>query len=224
MARIMSQTFEIERPQPVTTPSNRELVIMLCVFFVGFVLLAIRPHDRWDWALENFFPLAQLAAIIIGLRYYRFTRLVYYLLLVYLFVQMWGGHYTYALAPPFNYIRDHFGFARNHYDRVAHFCLGFLLAIPVREILLQYIRCSRRWLHFLVPTILLAVGAFYEFIEWWMSLLVDKGLGDAFLGSQGDIWDSHWDMLLALIGAIVALALFARWHDRQLGIGNRSQE
>lgn len=200
------------------TPSKRELLVLLAIYAIGFTVLAIRPHDRWDWALENFFPLAQLAAVIIAYRYYKFTRLSYYLIFFYLFVQSYGGHYTYALTPPFNWLRDEFGLARNHYDRVAHFMLGFLMGIPIREILLQYVVTSRKWMAFITASIVLAIGAFYEFIEWWVAKLVWPGLGDAFLGTQGDIWDSHWDMFLALVGAILALALFSKIHDRQLGV------
>jgi putative membrane protein len=200
------------------TPSKRELLVLLAIYAIGFTVLAIRPHDRWDWALENFFPLAQLAAVIIAYRYYKFTRLSYYLIFFYLFVQSYGGHYTYALTPPFNWLRDEFGLSRNHYDRVAHFMLGFLMGIPIREILLQYVVTSRKWMAFITASIVLAIGAFYEFIEWWVAKLVWPGLGDAFLGTQGDIWDSHWDMFLALVGAILALALFSKIHDRQLGV------
>jgi putative membrane protein len=207
---------------PKQTPSPRELLILLGIYALGFLVLAIRPHDRWDWALENFFPLAQLAAVMIAYRYYKFTRVSYYLIFVYLFVQSYGGHYTYALTPPFNYLRDEFGLARNHYDRVAHFSLGFLLAIPIREILLQFVIASRRWIAFIVASIVLAIGAFYEFIEWWVAKLVWPELGDAFLGTQGDIWDSHWDMFLALVGAILALAIFSKIHDRQLGVYENS--
>jgi putative membrane protein len=199
------------------TPTKRELLTLLAIYAAGFTLLAIRPHDRWDWALENFFPVSMLLAAIIVYPHFKFTRLSYYLLFFYLFVQSYGGHYTYALAPPFNWLRDEFHLSRNHYDRVAHFMLGFLMAIPIREILLRYITTSRRWMAFLVATIVLAIGAFYEFIEWWVAKLVWPELGDAFLGTQGDIWDSHWDMFLALVGAVIALSLFTRMHDRQLG-------
>jgi putative membrane protein len=199
------------------SPSKRELLVLLSIYLVGWAILAIRPHNRADWAMENFFPLAQLFALIVTYRYYKFTRISYYLIFIYLFVQTWGGHYTYALAPPFNWLRDEFGFSRNHYDRVAHFCLGFLVAIPAREILLRHIVASRRWMAFITASIMLAVGAFYEFIEWWVALIASPELGDAFLGTQGDIWDSHWDMLLALVGAFLALALFSKTHDRQLG-------
>jgi putative membrane protein len=206
------------------TPSQRELLTLLAVYAAGFTLLAIRPHDRWDWALENFFPVSMLLAAIIVYPHFKFTRLSYYLLFFYLFVQSYGGHYTYALAPPFNWLRDEFHLSRNHYDRVAHFMLGFLMAIPIREILLSYVTTSRRWMAFLTAAIVLAIGAFYEFIEWWVAKLVWPELGDAFLGTQGDIWDSHWDMFLALVGAILALALFTRTHDRQLGAYLRSSK
>lgn len=197
-------------------PARRELLALLIIYLAGWAMLAINPHDRGDWALENFFPLSMLIVTIAFYPYFKFSRLAYYLIFFYLFVQTWGGHYTYALAPPFNWIRDEFGFQRNHYDRVAHFMLGFLMAIPVREILLRFVITSRRWMAFIVASVLLAIGAFYEFIEWWVALIASPELGDAFLGTQGDIWDSHWDMLLALIGAVCALAIFSRWHDRQL--------
>ena len=206
------------------TPSQRELLILLIIYGIGFALLAVRPHDRWDWALENFFPLAQLAAVIIAYRYHKFTRLSYYLIFFYLFVQSYGGHYTYALTPPFNWLRDEFGLARNHYDRVAHFMLGFLLAIPIREILLQFVVASRRWMAFITASIVLAIGAFYEFIEWWVAKLVWPELGDAFLGTQGDIWDSHWDMFLALVGSVLALLIFSKLHDRQLKLYQHSRK
>jgi putative membrane protein len=199
-----------------TTASKRELMILLSIYLVGFVLLAINPHDRADWALENFFPISQLIAVIISYRYFKFTRISYYMIFFYLFVQSWGGHFTYAEAAPFNWLRDEFHLARNHYDRVAHFMLGFLLGLPIREILLEFISASRRWLNFLTATIVLAIGAFYEFIEWWVAVLVTPDLGDKFLGTQGDIWDTQWDMFLALVGAILTMAILGKWHDRQL--------
>jgi putative membrane protein len=198
------------------TPSRRELISLGIIYLLGFSLLAIRPNDRADWALENIFPISQLIAVAISYRYFKFTRLSYYLIFFYLFVQSWGGHFTYAEAAPFNWIRDHFHLSRNHYDRVAHFMLGFLLGIPIREILMQVVQTSRRWLAFLTASIVLAIGAFYEFIEWWVAVLVTPSLGNAFLGTQGDVWDTQWDMFLALVGAICALALFQSWHDRQL--------
>ena len=203
-----------------TTASQRELMVLLILYLVGFILLAISPHDRADWALENFFPISQLIAVIIAYRYYKFTRISYYMIFFYLFVQSWGGHFTYAEAAPFNWLRDEFHLARNHYDRVAHFMLGFLLGLPIREILMQFISASRRWINFLTASLVLAIGAFYEFIEWWVAVLVTPNLGDKFLGTQGDVWDTQWDMFLALVGAVLTIAIFGKWHDRQLGRKN----
>ena len=204
--------------QTKTTASKRELLVLATLYLIGFTLLAIHPYDRADWALENLFPISQLIAVVIFYRYFRFTRLSYYMIFFYLFVQSWGGHFTYAEAAPFNWVRDHFHLMRNDYDRVAHFMLGFLLGIPIREILMRFVITSRRWMAFLTAAIVLAIGAFYEFIEWWVSVLATPNLGDKFLGTQGDIWDTQWDMFLALVGAVCALILFQSWHDRELGI------
>jgi len=202
-------------------PSQQELLVLLVLYLVGFSLLAINPHDRADWALENIFPISQLTAVLIFYRYFKFTRISYYMIFFYLFVQSWGGHFTYAEAAPFNWVRDHFHLGRNHYDRVAHFMLGFLLGLPIREILMQFLQASRRWLNFLTAAIVLAIGAFYELIEWWVAVLATPNLGDKFLGTQGDIWDTQWDMFLALVGAVCTLALFQKIHDRQLGTSAR---
>jgi putative membrane protein len=199
------------------TPSRRELLVLLCIYLAGFTLLAVGPYDRADWALENFFPVSMLVATAILYPRFRFTRLSYYLIFVYLFVQSYGGHWTYARAPPFNWLRDEYHLSRNHYDRLAHFMLGFLMAIPIREMLMSAVTTSRRWMAFITAAIVLAIGAFYEFIEWWVAVLVTPDLGDKFLGTQGDIWDTQWDMFLALVGAICALALFSKLHDKQLG-------
>lgn len=204
------------------SPSKRELLILIAIYAVGFTILAINPHDRGDWALENFFPVALLVSTIAIYPWIKLSRLAYYLIFFYLFVQSYGGHWTYALTPPFNWLRDEYHLGRNHYDRLAHFMLGFLMAIPIREILLRYVIASRRWLAFITAAIVLAIGAFYEFLEWWTSLLVSPELGDAFLGTQGDIWDSHWDMFLALAGSVIALAIFMKRHDRQLGVYQES--
>src|SRR5215470_8730923 len=169
------------------TPSLSELLTLMVIYLIGFGLLAINPHDRADWALENIFPISQLIAVVISYRYFKFTRLACYMIFVYLFVQSWGGHFTYAEAAPFNWLRDHFHLKRNDYDRVAHFMLGFLVAMPVREVLMKVIQTSRQWLAFITASIILAIGAFYEFIEWWVAVLATPKLRDKFLGTQGDI-------------------------------------
>jgi putative membrane protein len=129
---------------------------------------------------------------------------------------MLGGHYTYARVPPGFWVQDLFGFARNHYDRLGHLAQGFIPAMIAREILLRRTPLTRGgWLFFIVCCICLAISACYEFIEWWAALIGGAGATE-FLGTQGDVWDTQWDMLMALIGAITAQLLLARLHDRQL--------
>jgi putative membrane protein len=222
--RISISQDDHSMPHEKQIPSERELTLLLAIYVVGFIVMAIRPFDRMDWMLENSIPVAGLIILVATYPRFKFTRLAYFMMFFYLFVQSYGGHYTYALAPPFNWLRDEFHLSRNHYDRLAHFMLGFLMAIPIREILLKHVKTSRRWLAFIVAAIVLAIGAFYEFIEWWVAISVSPELGAAYLGTQGDPWDTHWDMFLALVGAICALAVFMKMHDRQLGADLRSNK
>ncbi|MGH7350253.1 MAG: DUF2238 domain-containing protein, partial [Candidatus Rokuibacteriota bacterium] len=127
-----------------------------------------------------------------------------------------GGHYTYAEVPLGFWIRDLFGLARNHYDRLGHLAQGFVPAVVVREVLIRRSPLgSGKWLTFLVLCVGLAISALYELVEWWAALLGGED-AEAFLGTQGDQWDTQWDMFLALVGAAAALALLARLHDRQI--------
>ena len=130
---------------------------------------------------------------------------------------MYGGYYTYALTPLGNWVRDTFHLARNHYDRVGHLALGAFPAFTIREILLRTSPLERGgWLYFLTVSVVFAIAAFWELLEWWVTLIASPGTGNAFLGSQGDIWDAQWDMFLALLAALVVLPLFARLHDRSI--------
>ncbi|MDH3671832.1 MAG: DUF2238 domain-containing protein [Gammaproteobacteria bacterium] len=181
-----------------------------------FVWSAINPHDRLTWSLEVA-PVI-LAAIILAATYrrFRFTNLVYLLISIHAVILMVGGHYTYAEVPLFDWIKDTFGSARNHYDRVGHFTQGFVPALIAREILIRLspLRAGR-WLFFIVVCTCLAISAFYELIEWWVAVASGTA-AEAFLGTQGDVWDTQWDMFLALCGAILAQLLLGRVHDRAL--------
>jgi len=129
---------------------------------------------------------------------------------------MIGGHYTYAEMPLFNWLRDEFGLARNYYDRVGHFAQGFVPAIVAREIIIKTtLLRSGKMFFFIVVSICLAISAMYEFFEWWVALAVGEN-ADAFLATQGDVWDTQWDMFLAMCGAIISLALLQRMHNAQL--------
>ena len=150
-------------------------------------------------------------------RRFSFTPLAYVLIWVHAIILMVGGHYTYAEVPLFNWIRDAFGLARNHYDRVGHFAQGFVPAILAREVLVRALPLRPgKWLFFLVCCVCLAISATYELVEWWAALLTSPETGTAFLGTQGDVWDTQWDMFLALGGSIAAQLGLGRLHEAQL--------
>jgi putative membrane protein len=176
----------------------------------------VGPHDRFTWFLEVAPVLVGLPILIAIYRRFRFTSLAYTLIAIHAVILMVGGHYTYAEVPLGYWLQDWLGFARNHYDRIGHLAQGFIPAIVVREILIRRSPLRRsRWVPFVVVSICLAFSAFYELIEWWTAVATGEA-AEAFLGTQGDVWDTQWDMMLALIGAILALFMLSRLHDRQL--------
>lgn len=193
-------------------------LILLGVFCViAVATLWSPPAGRTSWLLEVGPGLLGIA--VLGAVYRRFpmSHLVYGLVFVHVLVLVYGGYYTYALTPLGNWAREAFHLSRNHYDRVGHFVLGAFPCFTIREVLLRRTRLEQDgWLVFLVLSVVLAIAAFWEFIEWWTALLAAPDVGTAFLGSQGDPWDAQWDMLWALIGASIALPLFSKIHDRSM--------
>jgi putative membrane protein len=176
----------------------------------------IGPHDRLTWFLEVAPVLIGLAAVLATYARFPLTNLLYLLLFTHAVILMVGGHYTYANVPLGFWLQEALDLGRNHYDRLGHLAQGFVPAILAREIL---IRCSPvkrgAWLWLFITTICLAFSAFYEMIEWWVALFSGED-ATAFLGTQGDPWDTQWDMFLALCGALAAQALLGRSHDRAL--------
>ena len=196
--------------------ANRAALLLVGVAAVVFVWSAVRPHDYFTWLLEV--APAILAFVVLAATYhrFRFTQLVYALCALHAIILMVGGHYTYAEVPLFNWIRDTFGLARNHYDRVGHFAQGFVPAMVTREILLRTSPLRPgKWLTTLVIAVCLAISAVYELIEWGVAEATGTA-AEAFLGTQGDVWDTQKDMALCLIGALVALLTLTRTHDRAL--------
>jgi putative membrane protein len=196
--------------------SAREPLILLFLGAVALAVSGIGPHDRVTWFLEVAPILLGVPVLIATWRRFPLTPLLYRLLFLHALILMVGGHYTYAQVPLGFWVRDLLGLARNHYDRLGHFAQGFVPALLVREVLLR--RTPLRpggWLFFLVTCVCLAVSATYEFIEWWSAVLGGSA-ADAFLGTQGDVWDTQWDMFLALIGALTAQITLGRVQDRQL--------
>ena len=184
---------------------------------VALAASGIGAKDRLTWFLEVVWVIAALPLLAFTARNFPLTRLLYVLIVLHMGVLMLGGHYTYAEVPLGFWAQEAFGFARNHYDRLGHFMQGFVPAILARELFLRLTPLKRGgWLFYLVLAACLSFSAFFEFIEWWAALVWGAD-ADAFLATQGDPWDTQWDMFLALCGAFLAQVLLARWHDRQLG-------
>ena len=183
-----------------------------------FIWSAIGPRDRFTWVLEVLPAVAALPILYFTRERFPLTPLVYILIAIHAMILMVGGHYTYAEVPLFNWLRDAWGLARNHYDRVGHFAQGFVPAMIAREVLLRRtpIRAGG-WLFTIVTSICLAISALYELVEWGVAAATGEA-AEAFLGTQGDPWDTQKDMALCLAGAIVAQFLLRRWHDRELAL------
>ncbi len=176
----------------------------------------VAPHDRFTWFLEVAPVLVGLPIVLLTARRFPLTPLAYTLLALHACILMVGGKYTYAEVPLGFWVRDAMGWTRNHYDRLGHLAQGFIPALVAREVLLRTSPLRPgKWLFFLVLCFALALSATYELVEWWTAAGTGEA-ADAFLGTQGDVWDTQWDMMLAGIGAITSQLLLSRWHDRQL--------
>ena len=195
---------------------DRLPLFLLGVDLLALVVSGIGPKDRLTWWMEVAPFLIALPVLLATYRRFRFTELVYVLIALHACVLFLGGHYTYAEVPLGFWAQRVLGLARNDYDRVGHFFQGFVPALVTREVLLR--RTPLRtggWLTFLVLSVCLAVSALYELVEWGAAVMLHQG-ADAFLGTQGDPWDTQSDMFCALIGAVTALLLLSRVQDRQI--------
>jgi len=185
----------------------------LSLFCGVLIWSGINPKDQFTWLLEVIPAMIGLALIASTYKYFKLTSLLYFFILVHCIVLMIGGHYTYAEVPLFDNL---FGSERNNYDKVGHFFQGFVPALLAREILLRkQVVNGRGWLILFVISVSLAFSAFYELIEWWVAVLTGEN-AEAFLGTQGYVWDTQSDMALALFGAICSLLLLSKLHDTQL--------
>jgi len=191
--------------------------LWIVVFFIVLIWSAIDPKDQFTWFLEVVPALIGFVLILLTYKKFPLTPLLYTLILIHMVILMVGGHYTYAEVPLFDWIKEVWEQTRNNYDKVGHFAQGFMPAILARELLLrkEIVQGSKTWLNYIILSIVLAFSAFYELIEWWVALTTEEG-AEAFLGTQGYMWDTQSDMMYALIGAITALLFLSRWHDRQL--------
>ncbi|MCK2147924.1 MULTISPECIES: DUF2238 domain-containing protein [Marinobacter] len=198
------------------TSRSLPALIWALAFLAVLIWSAIAPKDRATWALEVL-P-AVIGFVLVAWCYLRFplTPMVYWLILAHAIILMVGGHYTYAEVPLFDRLSEWLGWERNNYDKLGHFAQGFVPALIARELVIRFEVFARRgWPSFFIVCFCLAVSAFYELIEWWVALLSDEA-AEAFLGTQGYVWDTQSDMAWALSGAILALVLLGRVQDRQL--------
>ena len=188
------------------------LLILLGVL----VWSGIHPHDYFTWFLEVLPAILGVGILAATYHRFKFTGLAYFLVTLHAIILMVGGHYTYAEVPLFNWIRDHFGLARNDYDRLGHFFQGFVPAIITREVLLRTTPLKKgKMVAFLTVSVCMAFSALYELFEWRVAVATGSA-ADAFLGTQGDVWDTQEDMAMCLVGSIVSLLTLSRIHNKLL--------
>ncbi len=200
-------------------PGARASLLWLASLATVAAWSLFRPHDYLTWGLESFPVFFGVALLAATRQRFPLTPLAYVLIWLHAVVLLVGGHYTYAEMPLFNWMRDAFGLARNDYDRLGHFMQGAVPALVAREVLLRTSPLRRGgWLFFLVTCVCLSISVCYEFVEWWSAVLLQSS-ADSFLGTQGDAWDTQWDMFMCLMGALSAQLLLSRWHDRQMARG-----
>jgi putative membrane protein len=198
------------------TKNNINLIICIGVFFIVFIWSGIKPHDYFTWVLEVF-P-GVIGIVVLGFMYrrFRFTNFIYLLVLIHCCILFVGGHFTYAEEPFFNWIKETFNLSRNNYDKLGHFAQGFIPAMLTRELLIRLNVVQKKgWFFFIVVSICLAISAVYELIEALTSKLTGES-ADAFLGTQGYVWDTQTDMLMALVGAVTALLTLSKLHNSKI--------
>jgi len=208
---------ELNVPASMTAQS-REPAVLLVIGIVLLLISRVGAAEPGTWVMEVFPIFIAVPLLVATAKRFPLTPLAYRLIFVHAIILMVGGHYTYAKVPLGFWMQRTFHFSRNHYDRIGHLAQGFVPAIITREVLLRRSPLVRgKWLFFLVSAVCLSISACYEFIEW-AAAEIGGSQADAFLGTQGDVWDTQWDMLMALIGALVAQITLARVHDRELSV------
>ena len=194
----------------------KKLQLYSLLFFVGLLISGIHPKEYFTWFLEVLPAMIALIVLVRTYKNFKLTTLVYTLILIHCIILMVGGHYTYASVPLFDFIKDFLNQDRNNFDKLGHFAQGFIPAMVAREIIIRKsIITIESWRNFFIICFCLGFSAFYELIEWLVALLSNEASND-FLGTQGYIWDTQSDMAWALFGAILALIVLSKYHDKQL--------
>lgn len=199
----------------VVKEKHFHLTLLISLFMI-LIISGINPHDRFTWVLEVLPAIIGVTVLIFTYNKFIFTKLVYILIWIHAVILIVGGHYTYAEMPLFNWIRDVFNLSRNYYDRLGHFAQGFIPAMIIREILIRNkIVNNKAWTNFITVSICLAISASYEIIEFFVAVITGESAA-AFLGTQGDVWDTQWDMVFALIGSIFSVSVLSKYHNKLL--------
>lgn len=200
-------------PYQMQTQFNK---ILIALFLIGFVWSRTNPHDVFTWLLEVFPAIIGFIILVATYKKFQFTKLTYTFILIHCYILFIGGHYTYAEVPLFNWLKEVLHQSRNNYDKIGHFAQGFVPALLVRELFIRKeVIIKKSWLAFLTVCVCLSISAVYEFLEWFVAEMTG-GSADAFLGTQGYVWDTQSDMLFATIGAISSLILMSKWQDKQI--------
>ena len=201
-------TTSTDRIRPNFRQNN--LLKGLAIFYtLIWIWAAINPLHKADWLVENILVIIFILVLILTYKKFPLSDLSYLLLTIFLTLHTIGSHYTYAEVPFGFWLQDTFDFSRNHYDRIVHFSFGLLLAYPIREVFLRVAHAKGFWAFYLPLDVTLAFSGLYEIIEWGAAEVFGGELGEAYLGSQGDIWDAQKDMLAATIGAILCMTITA---------------
>ena len=207
----------MDTPRIAVPPTRRERWLLAGATVLALAASFAIAGDRLTWLLETVWAMVGLALVAWKWGRFPLTRLLCWLLFLHALVLIHGGAHTYAQTPLGFWLQDLLGTARNPWDRLGHWMQGFVPAILARELLLRLTPLRRGgWLVYLVLAACLSFSAFFELIEWWAAL-VYGGEADAFLATQGDVWDTQWDMFLCLCGAATSLLVLSRGHGRRLG-------
>lgn len=196
-------------------PHRQFLLVLAILLAIEFAVLAISPHDRKDWLLENALVVLFVGAMFASYRKLVLSRISYFLIYLFLSLHLVGAHYTYSEVPYDNWfaaltgssLNEILGWERNNFDRVVHVCYGLLLAYPIREVFLRVVRLRGFWGYLFPLDITMSTSMLYELVEWGAATFFGGDLGQAYLGTQGDIWDAHKDMALASLGALIAMLI-----------------
>jgi putative membrane protein len=203
----MTLTTAVTAPQHRKSGPHKLHHLLLTSYLIAWCVLALSPVDRKDWLLENLLAVSTVAVLILTYRRFAFSDVSYILITVFMILHAIGAHYTYAKVPFGFWMKDAFDLSRNHFDRIVHFAFGFLLAYPAYELFLRAAKVRSGWALFMAAIAVISLSGTFEVVESWVAQIASPELGDAYLGTQGDIWDAQKDMTLAIIGALITVGL-----------------